>query len=106
MQRPQAMPGVPIGLEYLSQIDALKIEQKVSLMEAFVGFETNNKYVISNSSNQQIFYAMEDTDACMRQCCGAKRRFQINIVDNLNQQVIAVKREFKCCAGCCWLLFI
>ena len=102
MQRPQAIPGVPVGLEYLTLIDTLEVEQKVSLVEAFVGWDTNNKYVIMNAQSQQIFYAMEDTDACMRVCCGAQRRFNINIVDNMQQQVMAVKREFKCCAGCCW----
>ena len=104
MQRPQAIPGVPIGLEYLSQIDALLVQQKVSLLEAFVGWETNNKYAVSNSAGQQIFFAMEDTDACMRICCGAQRRFTINVVDNLNQVVMVFKRDFKCCSGCCWLI--
>lgn len=38
----------------------------------------------------------------MRICCGAQRGFKIHIVDNLNQEVLRIHREFKCCAGCCW----
>ena len=100
MQRPPQIPGVPVGLEYLTLIDELQVQQQVSMIEAFVGWERNNKYVISNAAFQQIFYAMEETDACMRICCGPQRSFQMHIVDNLNQEVIKVTREFKCCAGC------
>jgi hypothetical protein len=102
MQRPAPIPGVPIGLEYLTQIDSLYVQQQVSMLEAFVGWETNNKYVVYNSAQQQVFFAVEDTDTCMRICCGSQRRFEIKILDNLRQEVIRVKRDFKCCAGCCW----
>lgn len=73
MQRPPPIPGVPQGLEYLTQIDQLQIQQHASLTEALVGWEKNNKYAIYNQANQQIFYAMEDTDTCMRVLCGAQR---------------------------------
>jgi hypothetical protein len=102
MQRPAPIPGVPIGLEYLTQIDSLYVQQQVSMLEAFVGWETNNKYVVYNSAQQQVFFAVEDTDTCMRICCGSQRRFEIKILDNLRQEVIRVKRDLKCCAGCCW----
>ncbi len=102
MQRPPQIPGVPVGLEYLTQIDELKVQQQISMMEAFIGWEKNNKYAISNAACQQVYYAMEDTDACMRMCCGPQRRFQMHIVDNLNQEVMRVFRDFKCCAGGCW----
>ena len=38
----------------------------------------------------------------MRICCGPQRGFTMHIVDNLNQEVMRLTREFKCCAGCCW----
>ena len=83
MQRPAPIPGVPIGLEYLTQIDSLYVQQQVSMLEAFVGWETNNKYVVYNSAQQQVFFAVEDTDTCMRICCGSQRRFEIKILDIL-----------------------
>jgi len=38
----------------------------------------------------------------MRICCGNQRGFQIFILDNFQNQVMRISREFKCCAGCCW----
>lgn len=51
---PQAMPGVPPGLEYLTAIDQLIIKQKVEALEALFGFETNNKYSVKNSMGQKV----------------------------------------------------
>ena len=41
MQRPQPIPGVPIGLEYLSMIEKLLIQQKVDLLEGFFSLNFN-----------------------------------------------------------------
>lgn len=53
------LPGCPPGLEYLTQLDKIKVEQLVSLTEAFIGFERNNKYVLRNSNDEQFLYAFE-----------------------------------------------
>ncbi len=102
MPRPQPIPGVPIGLEYFTQIDGLQIEQKKSLLEVLSGYEAGNKYVIRNTAGQQCFYAVEETSFCMRACCGSKRGFTFIVLDNMMQQVMRFTREFKCCAGCSW----
>ena len=61
------------------------------------------KYILKNLKFFQInFMNKTETDACMRQCCGNQRGFQIHILDNIQQEVMTVTREFKCCAGCCW----
>jgi len=93
---------VASGLDILARTDRLIVRQKVDLLEAFTGWQENNRYVIRNSAGQQIFYAFESTDNCMRMCCGSSRGFTINVVDNLNQAVLRFSREFKCGAGCCW----
>ena len=46
-----------------------------------LGFESANKYKIYNSQGQEVFYAKEETDFCMRQCCGPAREFQMHITD-------------------------
>lgn len=102
MAKPQGVPGCPPGLEYLCQIDQLLVKQQIELLEAFTGWESANKYKIQNTMGQQVFFAAEESDACSRQCCGPQRSFTIHITDNLNQEIIRVKREFKCCAGCPW----
>lgn len=102
MQRPEPIPGVPAGLEYMTMIDSFQVEQIKSFLEAFTGWDTNNKYVIKNAVGQQAYYAVEDTDTCMRVCCGNQRGFQINVLDNMQNVVMRISREFKCCTGCCW----
>ncbi|XP_076086677.1 phospholipid scramblase 1-like isoform X2 [Mytilus galloprovincialis] len=98
----QSMPGCPPGLEYLTTLDQVLIKQQIELLEAFTGWEQNNKYKVMNNQGQQVYFAAEDTDMCMRQCCGPQRSFVIHITDNMNQEVIRLSRDFKCCAGCCW----
>ncbi|CAH3185981.1 unnamed protein product [Porites evermanni] len=100
MQAPPVPENCPPGLEYLTQIDQLLIKQQVELLEAFTGFETNNKYKILNSMGQQVFFAAEDTDCCTRQCCGPSRPFEMKILDNLQREVIHLSRPLRCSS--CW----
>ncbi|XP_071945547.1 phospholipid scramblase 2-like [Antedon mediterranea] len=102
MAKPETVPGCPPGLEYLTQVDQVLVHQVVELLEAFTNWETPNRYQIKNSLGQQVYYAFEESDVCQRQCCGPSRGFIMHIVDNTNQEVMRVSREFKCCAGCCW----
>lgn len=87
-------------------------------MAAFTGIETNNKFVLTNALGQKMLYAAEDTECCMRICCGKSRGFTYRVFDNANnvaspsltgddlqgplKEVMNVIREFKCCSGCCW----
>uniref|UniRef100_F7A786 Phospholipid scramblase n=2 Tax=Ciona intestinalis TaxID=7719 RepID=F7A786_CIOIN len=102
MQAPQSIPGCPPGLEYLTQLDQLLVHQKVELFEVLTNIETQNRFVVKNALGQQCYYAYEESDFCMRVCCGPHRGFMMHIVDNAGNEVIRMNREFKCCAGCCW----
>lgn len=102
MARPEPIPGCPPGLEYLTSVDQLLVKQQVEILEMMTGWESANKYKILNSQGQQVYFAAEESDLCMRQCCGPQRGFTIHITDNMGQEVIRVGREFKCCAGCPW----
>jgi len=97
--------NVPPGLEYLTQVDSLYVKQKVELLEAFLGCETNNKYKIKNSAGQDLFTAKEDTDCCTRNCCGPLRPFDIKITDGGDREVIHLTRPLACtsCFCPCWL---
>ncbi|KAM9424233.1 phospholipid scramblase 1-like isoform 2-T2 [Pholidichthys leucotaenia] len=92
--------GVPPGLEYLTQIDQILIHQKVELLEAFIGFETNNQYEIKNSLGQKIYTAKEKNDCCTRNCCGSLRSFDMKIKDAHDMEVIRLIRPFRCVS--CW----
>lgn len=97
---PAVPVGVPPGLEYLTQIDQILIHQKVELLEAFIGFETNNQYEIKNSLGQKIYKAKEKNDCCTRNCCGSLRSFDMKIKDNNDREVIRLIRPFRCVS--CW----
>ncbi|XP_041480767.1 phospholipid scramblase 1-like isoform X2 [Lytechinus variegatus] len=97
-----APQGCPPGLEYLTQVDQLLVHQIVELFEMFTGVEMANRYAIKNSLGQQVYFAHEESDFCMRQCCGPQRGFIIHITDNSQQEVMRLEREFKFCAGCGW----
>jgi len=97
-------PNCPPGLEYLATLDQLLVKQTMEILEAFTGFETQNKYKIQNSLGQQIFYAKEDTDCCTRQCCGPIRPFDMMITDNTGNEIIHLQRPLACqacCFPCC-----
>ena len=102
MQRPAPIPGCPPGLEYLTQLDQIQMEQIPSMIEAFTGFDTKNKYVLRNGIGHQFLYAGEESDTCERICCGPQRAFTIHLIDSTHQEVLRISREFKCCAGCFW----
>lgn len=87
-------------MEYLGMIDQVIIKQQVELLEAFIGFETANKYSVLNSMGQKIFFAAEDSDCCTRNCCGPIRPFNMNIVDNGGREVIHISRPLRC--DNCW----
>lgn len=54
MAVPVCVPDCPRGLEYLCTLDQLLVKQKVSLTEALIGFEANNKYIIKNCLGQNV----------------------------------------------------
>ena len=93
-------PGTTPGLEYLTQIDQLLIQQKVELLEAFTGWETANQYSVKNSMGQEVYLAAEKSGCCNRQCCGASRSFDMRISDHKKQEVLWLSRPLRC--SCCW----
>ncbi|XP_027625241.1 phospholipid scramblase 1 isoform X2 [Tupaia chinensis] len=101
MPAPPAPLNCPPGLEYLSLIDQILIHQQIELLEVLTGFETNNKYEIKNSLGQRVYFAVEDTDFCTRNCCGASRPFTLRILDNSGQEVITMERPLRC-SSCCF----
>ncbi|XP_053269047.1 phospholipid scramblase 1 [Pleuronectes platessa] len=80
----------------VEEVDQLLIKQKVEVVEALVGFESNNKYEVRNAMGQNVFYAVEENDCLSRQCCGPVRSFNIHVLDNFGQEVITVTRPLKC----------
>ena len=100
----QALANCPPGLEYLTQVDQILVHQQVELWEVTTGYQTANRYIVKNTLGQQIYFAAEESTPFCRQCCGINRPFTLAILDNGNNEVIHMAREFTCSGPCfcCW----
>ncbi|XP_017040268.1 phospholipid scramblase 1-like isoform X2 [Drosophila ficusphila] len=95
------IPNCLRGMEYLKTIDQLLVKQQIEFFEAITGFETNNRYSIQNVLGQKVFYAVEDTNCCIRNCC-PERPFHMRIFEKyLKEEVIHLHRSFGCSSICC-----
>ncbi|XP_076295465.1 phospholipid scramblase 1 isoform X2 [Lasioglossum baleicum] len=94
----------PPGLEYLMALDHLFVHQKVELIEAFVGFETKNKYSVMNVRGEPVYYVAEESGICGRLCLGASRSCEFQVIDGTRREVLRMFRPFRChscCFPCC-----
>lgn len=98
----EVVPGCPPGLEYLTQIDQLLVNQMIEAFEIVSGWETANRYVVRNTLGQQIYFAAESSDCCVRQYCGPSRPFEMSILDNNQKEVIHFVRPLRCSDWCCF----
>ncbi|CAJ0934276.1 unnamed protein product, partial [Mesorhabditis belari] len=99
MPAPLRVPNCPPGLEYLTRVKGLIVEQQIDLLEVFTNWEVTNSYKIYNETGQQVYYAYEESDCCQSCFCGASRGYTIHIVDNFRREVMTIIRPFKCCGG-------
>lgn len=100
MPVPATPVNCPPGLEYLTMIDQLLVHQQVELLEAFIGFESANKYEVKNSLGQKVYFAAEDNDCLTRNCCGPMRPFEMKILNNFGNEVLHLYRPLRC--DSCW----
>ncbi|XP_037076910.1 phospholipid scramblase 1-like [Pollicipes pollicipes] len=96
----EVIPGCPKGLEHLAVAEKVIIKQELEMLEALTGYETANRYVITNEQGQQIYCAAEQSDCLARVCCRQNRAFDMRIVDNSGVEVFHLLRPFRC-GGCC-----
>ncbi|XP_053167041.1 phospholipid scramblase 1-like [Hemicordylus capensis] len=103
MSVPSVPSQCPPGLEYLSQIDQILIQQQMELMEMISGYETANRYEIKNTLGQWVYFAAEENDDYTLNRYRQFRPFTIKIFDSKCQVVMQVKREgqhFGCPCPC------
>ncbi|CAK7894090.1 hypothetical protein CAAN1_02S01090 [[Candida] anglica] len=77
----------------------LVIERKMEMMNLFLGFEQANKYVIMNSTGQQIGY-MEEKDMGILKMIGRQffrlhRPFELEVFNNYGDSLMTIKRPFS-----------
>lgn len=103
-----------LGLQQLESYPGIFIKQKFEKIEAFTGYETENKYYVhaldhsGNKSGPKLFKCKEQSGACARQCLsGACRPFEMNIStiirqhgDDSTEPFIHLSRPCKCTCLC------
>jgi uncharacterized protein YxjI len=83
-------------MEKLIALTSLIVSQKKEWGEIVTGFETKNKYVVSDIDGQQLYFAAEQKGSLLaRLFLKANRPFYLAILDNNGQTQISVKRPFR-----------
>jgi len=82
----------------LSQHRQLFVKQKMEIGE-WIGFETRNKYQISDSAGNPIAYAAEQSKGFLgfliRQFLGHWRTFEVHVFDPQRKQILLIKQPFR-----------
>lgn len=89
--------------DHLRNASSFHVKQKVELLEAIVGFETENKYTVKDQSGNKIFYVIEESNVCGRLCLGKNRPFVLRVKDLRGLDVLVFERGYDC--TCCCGLF-
>ncbi|XP_003227036.2 phospholipid scramblase 2 [Anolis carolinensis] len=100
MPAPPILPKCPPGLEYLTQVDRISVQQQIELLELLSGLETCNRYEVKNSVGQWMYLAVEENDAYTLNCHKSLRSFIIKLFDGANQPVMQLSRDCHCSICC------
>lgn len=68
---------------------------------AFTGWETKNRYSVTDIRGNTIFYVSEDSNICTRLCLGSYRPCEFSIFNQERRQVLRMIRPFRCTSCCC-----
>lgn len=83
-------------MEKLASVDALAVRQSKEWGEILSGFETKNRYVVSDPDGEPLFYAAEEGgNALLRAFLKAARPFEIALLDTEGKRVLTVERPFR-----------
>ena len=83
-------------MEKLKSLNRLIVSQKKEWGEILSGFETKNKYVVSDEAGNRMYYAAEEGGSVLlRLFLKALRPFTIVVLTESNQVVLRVIRPFR-----------
>lgn len=72
-----------------------------TLSSAFTGFETQNRYSITDVMGKPVFYVAEDSGICSRLCLGSVRPCEFSVYDLNRREILRMTRPFRCTSCCC-----
>lgn len=70
-------------------------------MAAFTGWETKNRYSVTDIRGEPVFYVAEESNICWRLCLGKYRSCEFSIFDRDRREVLHMIRPFRCDSCCC-----
>ncbi len=83
-------------MESLSAVSALVVSQKKEWGEIVTGFETKNRYTVSDGSGNKLYVAAEERGSMLaRLFLKALRPFTIAVLNDDGQTVLRVTRPFR-----------
>ena len=83
-------------MDRLSPLEALVISQQKEWGEIVTGFESRNKYVVSDTEGNRLYLAAEEAGSLLlRWFLKAKRPFTIRVFTGDQQEVLRVRRPFR-----------
>ncbi len=83
-------------MESLSSISSLVVSQKKEWGEIVTGFETRNKYAVSDESGRGLYLAAEEEGSTLlRWFLKALRPFTIAVLERDGRPVLRIKRPFR-----------
>lgn len=71
------------------------------IFAAFIGWETKNKYAVTDHRGEMVYYVMEESGICSRLCLGKYRSCEFSIYDRNRQEILRMIRPFRCDSCCC-----
>eukprot|EP00095_Tigriopus_kingsejongensis_P007488 maker-scaffold580_size130538-snap-gene-0.22 protein:Tk07488 transcript:maker-scaffold580_size130538-snap-gene-0.22-mRNA-1 annotation:"hypothetical protein DAPPUDRAFT_211709" len=93
---------IPLGslaLDQLDKSDKIVVQQITGISETCCcccDYEDENEFEIYDNFGAVILKAVEQSNCLSRQCCEQLRGFQLNIRDRQGNEVIHVRRPFRC----------
>ncbi len=83
-------------MERLATVEQLVIQQRKEWGEILTGFETKNKYEVSDQDGTFLYYAAEvGGSRLLRLILKACRPFTVMVVDSDSRSIIEVRRRFR-----------
>lgn len=82
-------------MEKLKTADALIVSQKKEWGEILTGFETRNKYSVSDPSGQQVYWAAEESSVMARLFLKGLRPFKFHILSVDGKPAVEMEKPFR-----------
>ena len=82
-------------MEKLKAAESVIVQQKKEWGEILTGFETKNRYAVLDSSNQQLYWAAEESSVLARWFLKVLRPLAIHILSTEGRLVIKIVKPFR-----------